>query len=154
MMVFWQFRLPVQRRSQAHSERSHGNVGSGCQTGASLLEIMVGVVLLSFLIIGGMRLSNTARHANMLGRDLGQTSALLNTFVERIRAVNIDSLRKNVEVRDTVASGAIVTYKVFDQTSAPPYKQPAGMVLLNAKLTWTRWGKGHMLETSTLLTNP
>jgi Tfp pilus assembly protein PilX len=124
------------------------------QRGAALVEIMVGVTLLSFLVIGGMRLSNTSRQANVLGRDLGQTSALLNTFIERIRAVNVDSLRKNVEVRDTLPGGATVTYKIFDQTSAVPYRQPAGMVLLNAKLNWTRRGKSHMLETSTLLTNP
>lgn len=115
---------------------------------------MVGVTLLTFLVIGGMRLTNTSRQANMLGRDLGQSTALLNTFIERIRAVDIDSLRKNVEVRDTLAGGATVTYKIFDQTSAIPFKQPAGMVLLNARLNWTRWGKTHSLETSTLLTNP
>jgi type II secretory pathway pseudopilin PulG len=126
---------------------------SSSEKGATLIEVLVAATLASFLLIAGIRLSGTSRKANILGRDLSGSAALLNSFIEEIHAVDVDSLPKNVVVLDTLTGGAIVTYKIFDQSSASPYRQPAGLALVNAKLNWTRWGRSHQLETSTLLTN-
>jgi|GEM_PF-4923720 len=123
------------------------------QAGFTLIEVLVAITLLAFLLIAGMRLSGTSRHANVLGRDLGSSSALLNTFVEQLRAKDVDLLPRNRETRDSLGGGVFITWKIFDQSSAIPYRQPSGLVLLNAKLNWSRWGKNHLVETSTLLTN-
>ena len=119
--------------------------------GFSLIEVLVGGVILAVVLSGAVMLSRNSITSNSLGRNLNEGSGVLKAFVEDIRGMNPDSLPRNVEVRDTVGI-YLIKWKLFDSISAPPYRQPAGLLLLNAQASWTKTNRNHTLYTASMLT--
>lgn len=120
------------------------------ETGFSLLESMLGVFLMLGILQGAYLLSRTSIKSNRLGQDLYNGSAVLKSFVEETRGLNIDSIPRNAEQVDSV-SGFVIRWRAYDNSSSVPYQQPAGLLLLCAKLTYVRQGRTLTQETTTLL---
>ena len=125
--------------------------GRHIQAGYTLIEILVGATLMAGVLGSAILFSRNSGSANVLGRDLAGSSALLASFVEEARTLDFSSVQKNREYIEET-EGSTITWIVYDHYSSAPYKQPAGLLLFNAKLEWTRFGKPHQIETSTMLT--
>ncbi len=135
--------MPTQRRSGPDTD------------GFSLLELLIGSLIL-FLILGGSVLvARNASTSTPQSRDLSDYSSRLSDFVDSIRNynnLNPNALPKNSQqLRISASPVDTVRWYVYDNTSAAPYTQPAGLFLLTAKLTWKKQGRVHAIETSTLL---
>lgn len=118
--------------------------------GFSLLEALIGVVLLFMLIAGVVTLSRSSINATSRGQDAAGGSSILKDFVDEMRGLNIDSIPRNIETVDTVGEYRI-TWTVYDQGSPGAYRQPAGLVLLCVRLDYEWVGSPRSVETTTLL---
>jgi type II secretory pathway component PulJ len=119
-------------------------------SGYSLLEALIGVIILALVLQGAYMMSRNSIQSNTIGRDLSKGSSVLKDFVDEMRGLNLDSIPRNLEVIDSSGQYAI-TWKVYDETSSGIYLQPVGLLLVCAKLTYTAQGRTHTLETATLL---
>ena len=114
------------------------------------MEAAIGIVLLAMMILGGLRFSRNAIKSNSLGKDIAAASGVLKVFVEDARALNIDAIPRNSEIKD-VSGPYTLRWRAYDNSSAGAYKQPLGLVLLCVKMTYQVKGVQHQQETSTLL---
>ena len=125
----------------------------GGSQGFSLLEALIGLVLLAFLLTGATLFTRSFVASNTKSRALVDMSTALRSYVEEIKGMDIATLPRNQEVAD-VAGDYRITWVAYDSASGPPYRQPAGLVLLCVKAVRTDAGVDHILETTTLLGPP
>jgi Tfp pilus assembly protein PilV len=118
--------------------------------GFSLLEALIGVVILGMLLHGALLLSRTSIKSNTRSRDIVSASSILKSFVDEMEGVNIKSIPRNREVIDSVGAYEI-RWRAYDNASAVPYRQPKDLLLLCAKVTYKRNGVQFHQETSTFL---
>lgn len=121
-----------------------------CQAGMTLIEVLVGASLLAGILTAAVLFSRNSGSANILGRDLAGASALLGSFVEEARTLDFSAVDSNREYTEET-EGCTITWIVYDASAPDPYGQPEGLLLLNARLAWTRFGRPHAIETSTLI---
>ena len=114
------------------------------------MELLIGAALLVLLLSAAAAVMRTSSTGNMLARDLSDGAARLNRFVDSLRSVDPAGLVRNLE-QMRVAGTDTTCWKVYDAAAGPPYAQPPGLLLLNAKFTWVKAGLAHHVETSTLL---
>ena len=120
------------------------------ENGFSLIEVLVGVVILGLILIGTVSISKNSSVSNRLNRDLSDYASRLNDFVDSVRSRPPDSLPANAEQLRITATDT-VRWRVYNSAASAPYTQPAGLFLLNAKMSWRNSGRTHAIETSTLL---
>ena len=121
--------------------------------GFSLLEVLIGLVLLAFLLTGATLFTRSFVGSNTKSRALVDMSTALRSYVEEIKGMDVATLPRNQEVYDQ-AGVFRITWVAYDSASGRPYRQPAGLVLLCVKAVRTDAGVDHVLETTTLLGPP
>jgi hypothetical protein len=119
-------------------------------SGYSLLETLLGMIILGMVLQGAYLMSRNSIQSNIIGRDLSKGASVLKDFVEEIRGLPPDSLPRNREVIDSVGKYRLA-WRVYDQASTGVYRQPVGLLQVCAKLTFGDRGRTHKLETTTLL---
>ena len=120
--------------------------------GFTLLELLIGGVILILILSGVFLVAKHSSTGNSLSRDLSDGSSKLNTFVENFRNEDPDTLTTN-SVQMIVSGTDTTRWILYDNTSAAPYTQSVGIYLLNAKFTWKKSGRVHKVETATLMTS-
>jgi hypothetical protein len=118
--------------------------------GFSLLEVLIGGLILVFILTAATLYSRTSIKSNLLGQGLVDESAVLKKFVEQVRSMDFNTLPRNREVLDSAGEYKI-HWIAYDQASSAPYRQPNGLVLLCVKVEYRQAGIDHKLATVTLL---
>jgi hypothetical protein len=122
----------------------------GNAIGFSLLEVLVGGLILVFILVAATLYSRTSIKSNILGQGLVDESTVVKKFVEQVRGMDFNTLPRNQEILDS-AGPYKLHWIAYDQTSNSPYRQPNGLVLLCVKAEYRQAGIDHKLETVTLL---
>ena len=122
--------------------------------GFTLLELIIGFVILTFILAGIVLSSKTSAKGNRLGRDLSDGTSKLSSLVDSLRSVDATTLTNNVEQTIATATDTL-RWILYDNVAPAPYTQSAaGIYLLNAKYSWKKFGIVHQITTATMLMDP
>lgn len=91
---------------------------SRCESGYSLLEVMVAILLLAIAIIPMVSMFDAGLRAATQGGDYDQARALANKQLETARSLPYQDLQDDFPVGSSAPDAATGTYESADQTDA------------------------------------
>jgi len=119
------------------------------EDGFSLIELLVGAVILSIIVLMFSQMLKTPLDSNIMSNDLNNASILCAKLIDSLKLTDFFSIDPNYVHTQQVGRYQL-EWLVFDQSSAPPNNQVEGMKLINVRVNWTR-NNDHSFTLSTLI---
>jgi len=107
------------------------------QNGISLLEVLIGMLVLAFGVLGLAPLFTLAVEGNVVSRDTSLASNLINEQIEYYQSVDSDSLPTVPFTRHEQGLDSMFTRSTFLNDNTSDTTVPAGVYKLDVVVSWT-----------------